>query len=515
MKHACRHTPRCAFGPAHVLWVLALVVGAPWGGLAQDATDETETPIGNSAVIIRLQGMITPITPSYIERKLATAERDGADLVIIEIDSPGGELFASLEIAQMLDELDWAKTVAYVPGPGTDSEMRAALSGAAFVALGCDRIILGPRAQIGDAGVIESDGTSPFRYVPEKQLTHVVSTIRGLAKSHDRPPALAEAMVDKDLEVFRVRNTTTGEETCMSQKELDSAEDGDDWEKGKPIEETLGGNFLELDGTRAVELGLAEGTAESREELLEQLGVAGRPRVLEWTAVDTLVMVLNFPLVTVLIFVIGLVALYIEMSSPGIGVGILTAGLCFALFFWSRYLGGTAEWLEIVLFLAGIGFLAVELFVLPGFVVAGLSGMLLLGVSLVLASHKFIIPESGQELAALTTTLSVIAGSIAAFAVIATFMNRYFGALPILSRLMLQPPVDAAAAADVAAPGQPALGDRGVADSALRPSGRARFGHRMLDVMTDGEFIQAGEPVEIVQISGRRIFVAPPREETT
>jgi len=82
--------------------------------------------------------------------------------------------------------------------------------------------------------------------------------------------------------------------------------------------------------------------------------------------VDAAVTILNLPLITGLLFVIGLVALYVEFSAPGIGMGGLIAGLCFAIFFWSRFLGGTAGWLEVILFLAGVAFLAVELFVLPG-----------------------------------------------------------------------------------------------------------------------------------------------------
>ena len=212
-------------------------------------------------------------------------------------------------------------------------------------------------------------------------------------------------------------------------------------------------------------------------------------------------------------FIIGLVALYFEMSSPGLGMGILIAGLCFALFFWSRFLGGTADWLEIVLFLAGLGFLALELFVLPGFGIAGLSGMLLLGASLILASQDFVIPHTGQQLATLLTTLSVLTASMLIFFVLATVMSRYFGSMPILNRLMLQPPAAHAEQPEGKAADEPALGDLGVADSALRPAGRARFGHRMLDVMTDGEFIDRGCRVEIVRISGRRVFVAPAKED--
>ncbi|MDI9444390.1 MAG: NfeD family protein [Planctomycetota bacterium] len=485
--------------------VVFLLAAASADCCGRAAAAAAARPAGKRAAIVRLEGMITPFTPSYLERKLETARRDGAELVIIEIDSPGGELFSSMRLAQMLGTVDWAETVAYIPGGA-----HGALSGAAFAALGCERIFMGPTGAIGDAGVIESDGESAFRYVPEKERTHVVRTIRDLAAARGRPAALAEAMVDKDLDVFKVRNKRTGVETYMSEKELAAAEDGDDWEKGKPVEESLGGNFLEVNGARAVELGLADGNADSREDLCEQLGVAGQPRVLQWTAVDTVVLVLNWPIVTGLLFIIGLVALYFEMSSPGLGMGILIAGLCFALFFWSRFLGGTADWLEIVLFLAGLGFLALELFVLPGFGIAGLSGMLLLGASLILASQDFVIPHTGQQLATLLSTLSVLTASLLIFFLLATLMSRYFGSMPILSRLMLQPPA-AATEPESRAADEPALGDLGVADSALRPAGRARFGHRMLDVMTDGEFIDRGCRVQIVRISGRRVFVAPAR----
>ncbi len=479
------------------------------GLLGRDASGQDPPAARNKAVIIRLDGPIMPFTMAYLERKLKEAEKEQVDIVIIQIDSPGGELFTSMDIAKMFSKVDWAEVVAYVPSDA----MYGAISGAAFASLGCKRIYMGKRALIGDAGVIETDGKNPYRYVPEKQRTHVTQTIREVAEHNGRPPALAEAMVEKDLDVFQVRNKKTGEETCMSQKELDSAEDADDWEKGKPVQESLGGNFLEVNGARAVELGLADGNAESREELFEKLGIEGTPKVLKWTGVDTAVLVLNSPLVTALLFIVGLVALYIEMSSPGIGLGILTAGLCFALFFWSRFLGGTANWLELLLFLAGLTFLAVELFVLPGFGVAGLTGMLLLGASLILASQRFGLPRTPEQWSTLAQSLSVLMGSMATFFIVATFMSRYFGALPVLGMLMLKPPTDGEGEADIAAVDQgPMVGDVGRADSALRPAGRARFGHRMLDVMTDGDFIDPGTNVRIVSISGRRVFVEPVSE---
>jgi membrane-bound serine protease (ClpP class) len=140
--------------------------------------------------------------------------------------------------------------------------------------------------------------------------------------------------------------------------------------------------------------------------------------------------------------------------------------------------------------------------------------MLLLGASLILASQDFVIPRTNAEMATLARSLSVLMGSMLAFFVLAAFMSRYFGSLPVLGMLMLKPPTDGEGTAEtIAAEQAPAVGDVGRADSALRPAGRARFGHRMLDVMTDGDFIAPGTPVQITSISGRRIFVEPVREQ--
>ena len=155
------------------------------------------------------------------------AKDEGADLIILEIDSPGGTLAETLDIAERLRDLDSAHTVAYVP--------KMALSGAAIVALGCDDIIMAPKALIGDAGPIFQDENSQFRFAPEKIVSHLAQEVRGLAAAKGRPPALAEAMVDKNLQVFQVKNKQTGKETCMSKREIDAEANPDQWETIAPI----------------------------------------------------------------------------------------------------------------------------------------------------------------------------------------------------------------------------------------------------------------------------------------
>jgi membrane-bound serine protease (ClpP class) len=204
------------------------------------------------------------------------------------------------------------------------------------------------------------------------------------------------------------------------------------------------------------------------------------------------------------------VALYIEFMAPGISVGGLTAGLCFSLFFWSRFLGGTAGWLEVVLFLAGLVFLAAELFVIPGFGVAGLTGILLLIVSLLMASQHHVLPSTGQDLSTLITSLAVIVVSFIVVVAAAFGMSRYFGTIPILNRFALAPPQPTDQAEDRET-GEDAIevGKIGVANTPLRPAGVVRFGERYVDVLTEGGFVDKGDEVKVVKMTGNRVIVRP------
>jgi len=465
------------------------------------------------AVLIRFEGTISPLLEQFFYRKLKVAEDKNADLVIVEIDSPGGFVETSFLIAHRLRDLEWAHTVAFVP--------REALSGAAIVALGCDQIIMRPNAVLGDAGPIFQGEDALFRHAPEKVRSDLARKIRDLASTKHRPPALAEAMVDMDLVVYHVKHGQTGDEAFMTEAELESSGNSEIWEKGKPVMESREAHFLEVNGERAVELQLAEGNAADRDELKQLLGLAEDPLVLESGGVDTAVFILNLPIVTGALFVIGLIALYIEFSAPGISVGGLISLLCFALFFWSRFLGGTAEVLEVILFLVGVVFIAVEVFAIPGFGIAGITGLLLMLASVLMACQDFLVPQTGRQLETFSTSLLVVACSGGAFVVAAMTLSRYFGALPIFSRLILHPaPTGGYAEEHGQSPGdkpvpsaQPdgpfgvGIGDWGVAYSPLRPAGKAKFGDQYLDVITDGSYVDNGGQVRIIEIQGNRIVV--------
>jgi membrane-bound serine protease (ClpP class) len=286
------------------------------------------------------------------------------------------------------------------------------------------------------------------------------------------------------------------------------------WEKVETLHESGGSRLLELTGARSKELGLASSTAERREQLFEKYAIQGEPLILESNVVDSTAYILNTWAVTALLLIIGLVGIAYEMSAPGVGIGGLTAGLCFALFFWARFLGGTSGWLEVVLFASGIVFLAMEIFVIPGFGITGILGIGLMLTGIVLASQDFTLPTTNAELgrtasATLTTTLSALGGFV-----VCALMLRHMQSIPVLNRLMLQPPVGEQTATPMI-DGKPLpsqisavlVGDWGQATTMLRPGGKAQFGDQIVDVVADGAFIQPGVQVRVIELQGTRIVV--------
>ncbi|MDA0661116.1 MAG: hypothetical protein O2931_14220 [Planctomycetota bacterium] len=397
------------------------------------------------------------------------------------------------------------EVVAYVP--------QQALSAAALICLSCDRIAMAPGARIGDAGPIFLDDNFMFRHAPEKIRSDLVSRIRRLAEETGRPPALAEAMVDMNAIVYRYEHTQNGSVRLATEQEIASDQEPLVWKKMQMILESQAGRFLELTGSRAKELGLIEMEANNQNELLKELDIDPQNLMMvDWTLRDTTVSVLNHSVATVILLACGIAGLYVEMLSPGLGFGSMLSITSFSLFFWSRMLGGTAEWLEIVLFVLGVLLLAVELFVLPGFGVWGLTGLVCMASSLVLASQSFIVPERPDQWLSFGKSLFIVTGVLVGSGLIGVLMLSHMQSIPWLQRLLLTPataeqpstkvagptnqPTDDAEASRVA----PQLGDIAIVESTLRPGGQIRFGSHVYNAHTSGDFVPRGTRVMVDEI---------------
>lgn len=467
-----------------------------------------------TAVVIPLHEDINPLSGALLKRKFTEAVESDVDVIILDIHSPGGFVTITFELMDMIADAKDVETVAFI--------QKDAISGAALVSLACDKIIMLPGARIGDAGEIVMGADGAFRYTEAKSRSVLAQKVRDTARATGRPIALAEKMTDKDMVVFRAVHKTDGTVRYISDKEWESMEDTDQWEQGKPIREAGKEMFFTVNGARAVELGMADQIIEDESELAEVLNVKTPIRVMERTGVDTAILILNSGVVTFLLLVIGMVALVIELGAPGIGIGGLTSLLCFGLFFWSRFLGGTAGWLEVTLFVLGILFIGLEIFVIPGFGIAGVGGLALMLGSLVMASRRFLVPGSAEELAGLGWDVLTVAGAFAGFLVALLILANYIGDIPGLGRLALKPQVAVVGAdaggdegrhADTAAllPGwqRVAVGDIGTAAGALRPGGKMTVDDYTVDVVTEGDFVENGQSVKVIAKQGTKVVVRP------
>ena len=290
--------------------------------------------------------------------------------------------------------------------------------------------------------------------------------------------------------------------------------------RGKVI--SAQGKLLSLTAGEALLYGLSSGTEADFPSLLERIGAGKRMETLEHSATDTIVAFLSSAPLQSILILIGLVALFLEISTPGFGVPGTIAVICFLTIFGTNGMLGTLGSLEILLFLAGVALLAVEIFVLPGFGVAGISGIVLIGIALVLSMQDFVIPHVDWQWDIffrniLTVATGLIAGT-AAICVLALFAPR----LRIFNRFTLTTVLKGTSGGLV--PNDPVpedlregmgdvspdlAGKTGKAVTVLRPSGRAEIDGRVYSVEADGTFIPAGTALIVVRVRGSSILVKP------
>ena len=171
-------------------------------------------------------------------------------------------------------------------------------------------------------------------------------------------------------------------------------------------------------------------------------------------------------------------------------------------------MNGTAEWLEVLLFLLGIVFVCMEVFVLPGFGVFGLGGGAMILVSLVLATQTFILPTNEYQIDRLATTMMSVFGALVGVGVVGYFIRRYLPDVPFLGRVMLTPPQgEELERREAIVHYDHLLGQTGTAKTPLSPAGKAMFGDELIDVISQGELIGRHAAIVVVEVLGNRVVV--------
>ncbi|MEZ6139777.1 MAG: NfeD family protein [Zavarzinella sp.] len=475
------------------------------------ASSIDEDPLGAMArkgVLFRLEGKIDGSLREKMRRQLETARANKENTFIFQLECSGGDPTTAREIADMIlafgkDGDYMAETIAYIPNEAADLST--------MIAFACHKIIMyrgGPNKQ-AQLGNFEDylRAADQQRFSPEI----ISQNLREIAEKRGYPSIICDALFNPEIELIQARNITNGETQVMDRKKLGTAE-GKNWEAmGAPIKQR--GEWLVLNATTMENLRLAKTIPnQDIQEVYTLLNLEQRDvRNSKPSWLDSFAAFLRRTDVSILLVIIGIAGLVLELKAPGLMLPGIVAALCFVLFFWSQtQLGGALIYLAIMLFILGILLLGIELFLIPGFGVAGVSGIILMLCGIVLAGVDR-APESRSDWIELISRmlrygLTMVGAGIGAF-----FLGRLLPSVPYANRLMLSSPADAADNDVPYLPGNEQalslLGQTGAAVSMLRPAGTAKFGDAFVDVVTEGDFIDPGTPIQVVEVEGNRIVV--------
>lgn len=429
-------------------------------GIESGSPAQSPSPV---VYIAPIEGIIDLGLAPFIQRVLKQATDDGAAAVILEINTFGGRVDAAVLIRDSLLNAP-VRTVAFVN--------KRAISAGALISLAAEKIAMADGGTIGAATPVQmGQPGAPAQPVEEKTVSFVRTEFRATAESRKRPPLIAEAMVDPDVEIPGLI------------------------EKGK---------LLTLTTQEALKHKVADFRADTIEQVLKQLALDGaevRLATPNWA--ENLVRFLTHPVLSSLLITIGMLGIILELRTPGFGLPGGLGILSLALFFWGHWLVQLAGWEEMLLVGSGVVLLALEIFVIPGFGIAGVLGIaaLISGLSLSLfgagASWDFILKAVGRVVFSLLAAL-----------IVSLVMLRFLPRLPWGRRLILETGLHADEGyASAPEADERWLGKSGRAVSPLRTAGIAEIEGKRVDVVSDGEFIESGAPIVVTRVDGNRIVV--------
>ncbi len=472
----------------------------------QDLDEANRSAAAGPVYVIPIHGDIQPSQVAFLQRSIGEARSAGAVRIVFEIDTFGGRVDSALRIANLIGSLDDIKTTAYVTL--SPEGLGVSWSAGALIAFATDSIYMAPGTSIGAAAPVLASPDGTMAAADEKVVSAMRGQMAALAEKNGYPVPIALAMVDSELVVYEY--FLDGEQGIATAGEFEALEReyGDAVSRGATISEQ--GKLLTLTAGETERYGVSRGIAARISDLLDQTGLSGAPVVrVEPTAADQAVAILTSAGFASLLILVGLVALFSEISSPGFGIPGTVAVACFAVLFTSNFLLGTVGSLELLLFLLGVILLVVEIFVLPGFGIAGIGGLVTIAVSLILSMQEFVIPSFDWEWDLLQRNVLVVIGNVFGALVGFIVLASMFRHVPFFQRLSLATTQDTAAGYTIQAAELYGgyIGKRGVAITTLRPSGKAEFDDETYPVESDSEFIEAGTAVEVIDVRGSNLIV--------
>jgi len=413
--------------------------------------------------VMKIDSEIDPRTNRYSKLALEEAKSMEADIIILELDTYGGAVTDADDIRTRILECEkpiWAFI------------NKDAASAGALISIACDSIYMAPGASIGAATVVVGTGEA----APDKYQSYMRSIMRSTAEANGRNPRVAEAMVDEELAIDSI---------------------------------TQAGKVLTFSTSEAIANHYCEGEVTSIEEILKKNNVANYEIVnYKLSFSEKIIRVFLNPVISGILILIIIGGIYFELQTPGIGFPLAASVVAAILYFVPYYLSGLAANWEIAVFFVGVILLMLELFVIPGFGVAGISGIVLIVGSLILVMlnndfFDFSLVASGDIAIAAVTTLSALMGSI---------ILLFYGSVKLTEskmfrKISLTNTQQSSEGFTSNFNDRSYIGLKGTAYTVLRPSGKIMIENEIKDAFTRGEYIEMGKVVEVIDESGSSLKV--------
>lgn len=395
----------------------------------------------------------------YIRRVVSEAEKNYADAIIFKINTFGGRVDAATQIKDAIISTD-ILTIAFINN--------RAISAGSLIALSCNKIVMVPGGSIGATTVVDQSGQK----VGEKYQSYMRSEMRSTAERNGRRTDIAEGMVDERVVIKGLVDST--QLVTLTSEEAYKYEIADTLLKN--MDELLAAFHLEDARIISVDQNWAEGV----------------------------VRFLNNPIISSILIMIGFFGLLAEIKSPGWGLPGTAGLIALALFFGSSYILQLASIIEILLFLIGVGLILVEVFVIPGFGIAGISGIVLVIASLFLSligGDPFLDFDMVSR-AIIQLSLALLAALILIF-----ILARFIPKTSIFQKFVLAEAEKTDRGFSSHSTSTDLIGAEGIALTTLRPSGTAEINGKRVDVVTESEYVEKGKKLKVIAVEGIRIVV--------
>jgi len=417
----------------------------------------------STVVTMKIDNVIDPRMNRYTDLALEYAEETGADIVIIEMDTYGGAVNDADDIRTRIMEFEIPIWVFI---------NKDAASAGALISIACDSIYMAPGSSIGAATVVVQDGSA----APDKYQSYMRSIMRSTAEANNRDPNIAEAMVDEDIEIDSI---------------------------------TRAGEVVTLSTSEAIKYGFCEAEVSSIEEIMDRNGIKDYTlSEFELSASEKVIRFFLNPIISGLLILIVIGGIYFELQTPGVGFPLLAAIVAVTLYFIPYYLNGLAENWEIIMFFAGVALIALEIFVIPGFGIAGIFGLILTLGSLILVMlnndiFDFSFVKGSEIFQATATILAGVFGSI----IIMFFGGVRFTGTRLFKKIALQAVQKRSEGYTSSFKEESMIGKTGTAYTVLRPSGKVLIDGVLYDAYTRGDYVEKNDKIKVINEEGTSLKV--------